>query len=465
MGDQYRQVSFWMDALVASGADDLRPRPSLSDDVTVDVCIVGGGLTGLWTAYYLQQVDPTLSIAILEKDIAGFGASGRNGGWSSALFPLSASALESRYGFAAAVALRRAMVDTVDEVGRTAAAEDIECDFVRGGTVAFVRSSVQLASARAELDEAARFGVDQVSMLGTETVRERYGVPSAIAATFTPECARIQPAKLVRGLARAVERRGATVYERTEVLSWADGRVDARVGGMQRTVRAGTVVNATEGYGSALRQVGRSILPLYSLMIATEPLSDAVWDRIGIEHGQTFTDFRHLIIYGQRTADNRFAFGGRGARYHLASAIRPAYDRVGRVTHHLRKALVDLFPAVADARITHEWGGPLGVPRDWHASVGFDAAAKEAWAGGYVGDGVSTTNLAGRTLADLITGAKTDLTSLAWVNHRSPRWEPEPLRFVGANAGLVGTQFADAEERVTRRPSIAARLMGPLTGH
>ncbi|HEY2557395.1 MAG TPA: FAD-dependent oxidoreductase, partial [Diaminobutyricibacter sp.] len=461
----YRRVSFWMDALAASGADELQPRASLAEDLTVDVCIVGGGLTGLWTAYYLQEADPTLSIAILEKDIAGFGASGRNGGWSSALFPLSASSLESRYGFDAAVALRRAMVDTVDEVGRAAAAEGIDCDFVRGGTVSFVRSSVQLASARAELEEAARFGVDQVSLLGTETVQERFGAPSAIAATFTPECARIQPAKLVRGLARAVERRGATIYERTEVHSWADGRVDARVGGSLRTVRAGTVVNATEGYGSALRQVGRRILPLYSLMIATEPLSDAVWDRIGIEHGQTFTDFRHLIIYGQRTADNRFAFGGRGARYHLASAIRPAYDRVGRVTHHLRKALVDLFPAAADARITHEWGGPLGVPRDWHASVGFDAGRKEAWAGGYVGDGVSTTNLAGRTLADLITGATTDLTSLAWVNHRSPRWEPEPLRFVGANAGLVGTQFADAEERVTRRPSVAARLMAPLTGH
>ena len=465
MSHDYRRVSFWMDALVTSGADDLKPRPSLTDDVTVDVCIVGGGLTGLWTAYYLQEADPTLSIAILEKDIAGFGASGRNGGWSSALFPLSSSALESRYGFDAAVALRRAMVETVDEVGRAAAAEDIDCDFVRGGTVAFVRSSVQLASARAELDEASRFGVDQVSLLGTATVRERFGVPSAIAATFTPDCARIQPAKLVRGLARVVERRGATIYERTEVQSWADGRVDAVVGSTPRTVRAATVVNATEGHGSALRQVGRRILPLYSLMIATEPLSDAVLDRIGIEHGQTFTDFRHLLIYGQRTADNRFAFGGRGARYHLGSAIRPAYDRVGRVTHHLRKALVDLFPDTADARITHAWGGPLGVPRDWHASVGFDAGRKEAWAGGYVGDGVSTTNLSGRTLADLITGTSSELTSLAWVNHRSPRWELEPLRFAAANAGLVGMQFADAEERLTGRASVVARLIRPLTGH
>jgi glycine/D-amino acid oxidase-like deaminating enzyme len=200
-------------------------------------------------------------------------------------------------------------------------------------------------------------------------------------------------------------------------------------------------------------------------MIATEPLADDVWEQIGLEHGQTFTDYRHLLIYGQRTADNRFAFGGRGARYHLGSAIHPSYDKVARVKHHLRAALVDLFPAAASARITHQWGGPLGVPRDWHASVGYDPARGQAWAGGYVGDGLSTTNLAGRTLADLITGAETSLTRLPWVNHESARWEPEPLRFLGANAGLLSMQFADAEERITRRASIAAKLMAPLVGH
>jgi glycine/D-amino acid oxidase-like deaminating enzyme len=200
-------------------------------------------------------------------------------------------------------------------------------------------------------------------------------------------------------------------------------------------------------------------------MIATEPLSEKTWDRIGLQHGQTFADFRHLIIYGQRTADNRFAFGGRGAFYHPGSAIRPAYDRVDRVRDHLRKALTGLFPDARDARITHHWGGPLGVPRDWHASVGLDAERKEAWAGGYVGDGLSTTNLAGRTLADLLAGKRTSLTELPWVGHRSPRWEPEPLRFAGANAGLVGMQVADIEERITGRPSLAARLIAPLTGH
>ncbi|WP_431280080.1 NAD(P)/FAD-dependent oxidoreductase [Leifsonia poae] len=464
MATGYERVGLWFES-ISEPEHGFPARPGLGDDIDVDVAIVGGGLTGLWSAYYLLLADPTLKIAVLEKEIAGFGASGRNGGWCSALFPLSATALEGRYGFEAAVEQRQAMVDTVDEVGRAAEAERIDCDYVRGGTVTFARTRVQIAGARAEFEESERYGVDRVALLGTETVRSRFGAQDALAATFTPACARIHPGKLVRGLARAVERHGATIYEGIEVLSWEQGRVSVLSGGVPRTIRAGTVVNATEGYGSGIAQVGRRILPLYSLMIATEPLSEETWERIGIQHGQTFADFRHLIIYGQRTADNRIAFGGRGAFYHAGSAIRPGYDRVERVREHLRHALVDLFPDVADARITHHWGGPLGIPRDWHASVGFDADRREAWAGGYVGDGLSTTNLAGRTVADLLGGKRTALTRLPWVGHRSPRWEPEPLRFAAANAGLVGMQFADIEERVTRRPSVISRIIAPFTGH
>ncbi len=202
------------------------------------------------------------------------------------------------------------------------------------------------------------------------------------------------------------------------------------------------------------------------VLIATAPLPDTAWDELKIEHGQTFSDGRHLVIYGQRTADNRFAFGGRGARYHFNSTILPEYDRVEAVFLHLTRTLREMFPQIADQiKVTHRWGGPLGVPRDWHASVAYDPATGLGGAGGYVGDGLSTTNLAGRTLADLITGTDSALTALPWVNHRSPSWEPEPLRFIGANAGLVGMTVADNEEKVTGKPSIVARLLAPLTGH
>ena len=460
----YRALSFWFDSLPVAGigdagADDLLPRPPLAGPLEVDVAIVGGGLTGLWTAYYLASAQPNLRIAVLEKHIAGFGASGRNGGWCSALFPASTASLARRHGRDAALALRQAMIDTVDEVGRVTAAEGIDCDFVRGGTVSLARGPAQWAAARAEVAEAGRWGVDDLEL--RDTAHSPRGAAGALGSTFDPACARLQPAKLVRGLARVVERLGVTIYEKTEVLSWRAGEVLTE----HAAVSAETIVIALEGYGASLPQTHRRVLPLYSLMIATEPLSDATWEEIGIEHGQTFADFRHLLVYGQRTADNRFAFGGRGARYHWGSSIRPEYDRVPEVFDHLARTLTSIFPAARDVAITHRWGGPLGVPRDWHASAAFDAASGIATAGGYVGDGLSTTNLAGRTLTDLILKRDTAISRLPWVNHHSPLWESEPLRFIGANLGTTAMAIADAEERLTGRASLAARLMAPLTGH
>jgi glycine/D-amino acid oxidase-like deaminating enzyme len=460
----YSGLSFWHDSL---GSGALAPRAPLGGDTEADVAIVGAGLTGIWTAWYLLQRDPSLRIVLLEKEIAGFGASGRNGGWCSALFPRSTGSLVRAHGRDAALGLRRAMVATVDEVGRAASEAGVDADYVKGGTIDYARSAVQLAAARAEVDEAREYGVDALELWGADRgSAPRLGAAGALGAAFDPACARVHPAKLVRGMASAVERAGATIFEQTEVLEWdsAPGK-PGRVTTSRGVVTADRIVLATEGYGANFRATHRRILPLYSLMIATEPMPVAFWDEIGIAHGQTFSDFRHLLIYGQRTADNRFAFGGRGARYHWGSAIRPGFDHSPRVFEHLHRALRELFPSVGDAAITHRWGGPLGVPRDWHASVTFDPATRIATAGGYVGDGLSTTNLAGRTLADLLTGADTELTRLPWVNHRSPDWEAEPLRFAGANAGMTAMAVADAEERLTGRPSLAARIMGPLVGH
>lgn len=446
--------SLWADTV----GGDVGPRAPLDGDTTADVAIVGAGLTGLWTAWYLLAREPSLRVLLLERETAGFGASGRNGGWCSALFPQSTASLARRHGRDAALAMRRAMLDTVDEVGRAAADAGVDCDFVKGGTVVYARSATQLRGAEAEAAEAARWGVDEVELWGADRVE---GVAGALGATFTPACARLHPAKLVRGLARAVEARGGVIAEGTTVHGVTPGAVATDRG----TVRAERIVIATEGYTASLAGERRTLLPLYSLMIATEPLPASVWEAIDLPRGRTFSDHRHLVIYGQRTADDRLAFGGRGARYHWGSAVRPAYDAVPSVFAHLQATLRELYPAIGEARITHRWGGALGVPRDWHPTAAFDPATGIARAGGYVGDGLSTTNLAGRTLVDLLTGADTELTRLPWVDHCSPRWEPEPLRFLGANAGLLATRFADAEERITGRPSLAARLVAPLVGH
>jgi glycine/D-amino acid oxidase-like deaminating enzyme len=426
------------------------------------VAIVGAGFTGLWTAYYLSVLDPGLDVVVLEREVAGFGASGRNGGWCSALFPASLESVAARGGRAGALALQRALHATVDEVGAVAAAEGIDCHFAKGGTVSLARTALQWQRAIADVDSAREWGLaaSDLVLLGPDEARALVGATGVVGATYTPHCAAIHPARLVRGLACAVERRGVSVFERTAVRSVGPGRVDTEHG----VVKADMIVRATEGFTPSLRGNARTVAPVYSLMVATEPLPAPFWETVGLARRETFTDHRHLVIYGQRTADDRLAFGGRGAPYHYASRIRDGFDRDARVFAALRETLVDLFPGVAGARFTHAWGGPLGVPRDWFASVGLDRRTGLGWAGGYVGDGVGATNLAGRTLADLVLGRETDLVALPWVNHRSPRWEPEPLRWLGVNAGLRAMTAADHEERLTRRQSVLAKAMAPLTG-
>jgi glycine/D-amino acid oxidase-like deaminating enzyme len=423
------------------------------------VAIVGAGYTGLWTAYYLLGADPSLRVALVEQEIAGFGASGRNGGWCSALFPVSASRLASEHGRDAAVAQYRAMRESVAEVVRVAATERIEADAALGGTVVLARTDPQLRRARAEVDAAREFGID-LELLDADAARRRLAATSVVGGTYTPHCAAIHPAKLARGLADAVEARGASIYEQTRASAIEPGVVHTERG----TLRADVVVRATEGYTPRLAGQRRAIAPVYSLIIATEPLPQATWDEIGLAERETFADYRHLIIYGQRTADGRMVFGGRGAPYHFGSRIDASYDRVPAVFAALQRTLGELFPVLRDVEITHRWGGPLGVARDWHASVGLDRITGLAWAGGYVGDGVSTTNLAGRTLADLILRNDSPLADLPWVGHRSPRWEPEPLRWLGANAGLRAMTWADSAEARNGRSSRLAGAVNRLLG-
>ncbi|HET9138516.1 FAD-dependent oxidoreductase [Actinophytocola sp.] len=436
MDRDYRTVSWW---LADSGAE-LTPRPSVPGDVEVDIAIVGAGYTGLWTAYYLAGADPGLRIAVLEAEIAGYGASGRNGGWCSALFPAAPHRLATRFGQAPVVALHRALRHAVDEVGRVAAAERIDCHYVKSGTLMVARDRVQLRRAHAAVAEAREFGLgpDDLTLLPASEARSRCAASGVLGATYTPHCATIHPARLVHGLAQAVQRRGVRIYERSPVTAIHPGRAECPQG----TVRAEVVVLATEAFGAALPGRRRSLAPLYSQMILTAPLPEAFWRAAGLAGRETFSDYRRLVVYGQRTADDRLAFGGRGT-YHLGSGIRPDYDRRPRLTAKLTAILTGLFPALDGVEITHSWGGAVAAARDLVASVGLDRARGLAWAGGYLGDGVSLSNLAGRTLADLITGAGTELTTLPWVGHRSPAWEPEPLRWLGITSRLRLVQFAD----------------------
>lgn len=456
----YRSLSLWHE----TAEDDWAPRPPLPGDRDADVAVVGAGFTGLWTAYYLLREDPSLRVVVLEAETAGFGASGRNGGWCSALFPRSTARLAqtSPAGRAGALAQHRAMRETVDEVLRVAGEEDIDARAHKGGTVVVARTPSQLRRARASVDTARAWGrgPEELALLDRAAARGRLDAAGTLGATYTPDCAALDPARLVRGLARAVERRGGVVHEGTRVRALEPGRVRTDRG----AVRADVVVRATEGYTAGLEGLRRRLAPVYSLVVATEPLPAQTWEQIGLGERETFSDHRNLVVYGQRTAEGRLVFGGRGAPYHVGSRVRPDFDLEPRVFAALRRTLVEMLPALRGTRFTHAWGGVLGVPRDWCASVGLDRTAGTAWAGGYVGDGVGTANLAGRTLADLVLDRETELTGLPWVGHHSPAWEPEPVRWLGINAGLRTMTLADREEGLTGRPSGLARLMAPLVG-
>ena len=342
-------------------------------------------------------------------------------------------------------------------------AEKIDAHFHKGGTLELATSPVQVSRLRSQVEHERQwgFGDEDVRWLEPREATARLNVAEVHGAVFTPHCARVHPARLARGLADAAERRGVTIYERTRVREIAPRRI-ATSGGR---VKADVVVRATEGYTPRIAAHRRTLAPLYSLMIATAPLPPSFWATVGWHERETFSDGRHLIIYGQRTADDRIAFGGRGAPYHFGSRVRDGFDRDPATFAELADVLRSLFPALDGVEITHQWGGPLGVPRDWYSSVGFDPTTGLAWAGGYVGDGVGTANLAGRTLADLVLRRDSELTRLPWVGHRSPPWEPEPLRWLGINVGLRLTAGLDRTEARTGRRGrwrerILARIMG-----
>lgn len=427
----------------------------------VDVCIVGGGYTGLWSAYYLLRAQPSLSVCVLEAEHVGFGASGRNGGWVSALWPVSGSTLASESGDAAARSMLAALRATVTEIGAVCAGEAISCGFRQGGVVMAARSPAQVERAREYAAAGARWG-DGTVWLDLPQARERVRMAGLLGATYNPHCARVHPRRLVDGLAVTVRRLGGVIVEGARVASATPGRVVLESGAVVRTRHT---VRATEAWTARLTGLRRRIAPVYSLMIATEPLPHAVWDEIGLARRETFSDHRQVIIYGQRTDDDRIAFGGRGAPYHWGSSIRPEFDSEPGVFAELERTLRELFPVLRGYAVTHRWGGPLGIARDWHPAVGYDPVARLGWAGGYVGDGVAASNLAGRTLADLVLGRSTPLTRLPWVGHVSPSWEPEPLRWLGVNAGLRVAGWADREESITGRPALLGRALTALTGH
>lgn len=445
----YRELSFWHDSHPGS----LAPRPALDAERQVDVAIVGAGYTGLWTAYYLKALEPGIRVAIAESEIAGFGASGRNGGWCVGLLAGIESLAADPAQRDGVVRLQRAVFDAVAEVGRVSEEEGIDCHYARGGSVSFASVPPHLDLMRADLAywRDLGFGEQDVRWLEVDECRKRVGARRNLGGLLLEHCAAIHPLRLARGLAEVVEKRGVEIYEASPVTALEAGRVLTPGG----TLRAETVVRATEGYTCGLPGVRRQLIPLHSMMVATEPLPESVWQEIGLSQRETFQDPRRMVIYGQRTADDRLAFGARG-QYLYASRVRRRFASSDPLLGEVQQVLESIFPVLREHAVSHRWGGAMGVPRDWRPSVGIDSERGFAWAGGYVGDGVAASNLAGRTLADLILRRDSDRLTLPWVGSPFPNWEPEPLRWLGVSATRwLGEVLDRAELQERRAPRLA----------
>ena len=437
----YRGLSFWHEEL----PDSIEARAPLQGDVEADVVIIGAGYTGLWTAWYLRQSDPSLKLVVLEAETAGFGASGRNGGWCSAFLSGIDQWLDRPAHRDGAIRLQRLMFETVAEIGRVAGEHSIDCHFEQSGALEIAVNPGQLERLDRELAwlRALGFAEQDFRWLEADEIRRELPVEGARAAIHTPHCAAIHPARLARGLATQLEQLGVTIFEHSPATELGARRVRTAGG----TVKAETVLLATEGYGHSLPGRERNLIPVHSMMVATEPLPDELLERLGSGRRYCFGNLDRVVTYGQLTADKRFAFGCRGV-YFYGSGIKERFDRADPAFERVRKTLLRFFPALKGVGFTHAWGGALGVSRSLRPSVCYDAQRGFGWAGGYFGNGVAACHLAGRTLSDLVIGRDSERVRTPWVNppEAARHWEPEPLRWLGFSATRGLMELADRAE-------------------
>jgi glycine/D-amino acid oxidase-like deaminating enzyme len=443
----WKHISLWMDEL----DHKVIARPCLDQDCDVDVAIIGAGFTGLWTAYYLKRQAPQLNVVILEAQTSGFGASGRNGGWlmggmlgeSRALSSLSPERRKVAYRLLQAIP---------DDVHAVLLREGIDCHYRKAGLLnCAARYPEQATRLRHELQTLYAEGHDEsdYQWLDAQQLAAQVCIPGAYGAVYSPHCATISPARLVRGLADAVERLGVTIHDHSPVTNWHGREVRTD----KACVRAQWVVPAVEGYAADFAPLRKIQIPVQSMLVATDPLPAELWSQIGLNQGQALCEHSRQVTYAQRTLDDRLVFGARGG-YRFGGRLRSDFQLTEDEISLRRRLMESLFPSLRGVHLSHAWGGNLGMARRFRPHMLCDKQQGIALAGGFGGEGVGATHLAGQTLADLILERDTSRVDQPWVLREKTlnaltTWEPEPCRWI-AYKGIMSA-FAN-EDRVLADP-------------
>lgn len=420
---------YWQQVLSANSA----PTQQLNSSHTFDAAIIGGGFSGLWTAYYLKKRAPDLSVAVFEAQHCGFGASGRNGGWL-----MGNLAGEDRWMPSLAIpeqdSARGLITGIVDEVKAVCQTENIDCDLAHGGTLYVAARYPEQERTQRDMLQGLRgcgYGEDDYRWLSASEMRQQIHVAPCYGGVFTPHTAAIHPGKLVKSLLNTLQQLGVEIYDFSPVERISDRKIVVR----GHTITADIIVNATEAYDPFQPSHRPYRLPLQSQIASTAPLSESQWQQIGIHRRQTFAEASKLTSYAQRTADNRLVFGTRGD-YRFGGKPSPEFPLGPQGQHDIRSLVSSLFPSLKDIEFSHSWTGSLALTKDNTPYSIFDPHSGQGWIGGYGGEGVGATNLMARTLVDQIFHDDTERTQAPWAHLGTPmqhlnRWEPEPLRWIG----------------------------------
>lgn len=441
----YATTSFW---LATSGP--YTPSPALCGDVRVDVAIIGGGFTGLSTAYHLCKDAPELRVAVLEAEVVGFGASGRNAGFSRIVFGLEPAVTRARFGQQRTIDAYHYLERAVDSMRDLVRQHDLQSDYEQSGFLRVATTPAFVRRIQHDLEILTSLGVRGVEWVDATAIRSEVDSPHFLGGWWEPRCSLFNPAKHARELKRIAQAQGAQVYEQTTVQEIQPGghfliRTD---GG---TIMAEKLVFATNAYSHLFPQLRALQVPIFTHMVVTEPLTPVQLASIGWQNRQGIMDARNFSHYCRLTADNRLAIGG--SDISLAYGTDMYRDHNSQTFAALERKLVWLFPALRGIRVTHRWGGPISITVDLAPAIGQIGDRRALYSLGCVGHGVPLAHLNGRTLADLVLERRSDLTDIWFVNRHMLRWPPEPLRMVAGQVIRSALRLQDAfNERVLSRP-------------